>query len=38
MFWYVSTVWEFSKNLLNIKGISSSFGFSIQELPSEEAN
>ena len=28
---------EFSKNLLKIKGNSSSFGFAIQELPSEEA-
>ena len=28
---------EFSKNLLKIKGSSSSFDFAIQELPSEEA-
>ena len=28
---------EFSKNLLKIKGNSPSFGFAIQELPSEEA-
>ena len=28
---------EFSKKLLNIKGNSSSFGFAIHELPSEEA-
>ena len=28
---------EFSKNLLKIKVNSSSFGFAIQELPSEEA-
>ena len=29
---------ELLKNLLKIKGNSSSFGFAIQELPSEEAN
>ena len=29
---------EFSKNLINIKGNSSSFGFAIQELSCEEAN
>ena len=28
---------ELLKNLLKIKGNSSSFGFAIQELPSEEA-
>ena len=28
---------EFSNNLLKIKGNCSSFGFTIQELPSEEA-
>ena len=28
---------EFSKNLVKIKGNSSSFGFAIQKLPSEEA-
>ena len=28
---------EFSKNLLKIKGNSSSFRFAIQKLPSEEA-
>ena len=28
---------EFSKNLLKIKDNSSSFGFAIQELPSEKA-
>ena len=36
-FCIVSTVQEFSKNL-NSKGNSSSFGFAIQQLPSEEAN
>ena len=29
---------EFLKNLQNVKGNLSSFGFAIQELPSEEAN
>ena len=29
---------QVSMNLINIKGNSSSFGFAIQELPSEEAN
>ena len=33
----MSITQEFSKNLLNIKGNSSGFGFAIQELPSEEA-
>ena len=36
-FCIVSTVQEFSKNL-NSKGNSSSFGFAIQQLPSEEVN